>query len=135
MKPFQQGSLDSTCGLYAVVNATRLAISTLSHEMIHWTRHPSRLNRVGVLDDAAYAVEELVSEIGAMLLCSDLGIAQHLLHDHFAYINSWAPEISDRKTERNIIVIAVMQAHLAVRYLHSFQRGAPPISAVTVARG
>jgi antirestriction protein ArdC len=45
--------------------------ATLAHEMTHWTRHESRLNRdLGRkrFADAGYAMEELVAEIGAAFL-------------------------------------------------------------------
>ena len=49
--------------------------ATLAHEMTHWTRHETRLNRdLGRkrFGDAGYAMEELVAEIGAAFLCADL---------------------------------------------------------------
>jgi len=45
--------------------------ATLAHEMTHWTRHESRLNRdMGRkrFGDAGYAMEELVAEIGRLPL-------------------------------------------------------------------
>jgi antirestriction protein ArdC len=56
---------------------TAQANATLAHEMTHWTRHESRLDRdLGRkrFADAGYAMEELVAEIGAAFLCADLGI-------------------------------------------------------------
>src|SRR5690606_8587123 len=50
--------------------------ATLAHEMTHWTRHPTRLNRdLGRRrhGDEGYAREELVAELGAAFLCADLG--------------------------------------------------------------
>lgn len=47
--------------------------ATLAHEMTHWTRHASRLDRdLGRkrFADAGYAMEELVAEIGAAFLCA-----------------------------------------------------------------
>ena len=59
--------------------------ATLGHELVHWTRHPSRLAhdldrprgacpgpRAG--GDDGYAAEELVAELGAAFLCADLAI-------------------------------------------------------------
>jgi hypothetical protein len=51
--------------------------ATPSHEVLHWTPHESRLNRdfgQKRFDDAGYAVEELVAEIGAAFLCADLAL-------------------------------------------------------------
>jgi antirestriction protein ArdC len=39
--------------------------------------------------DAGYAMEELVAEIGAAFLCSDLGITPEIREDHAGYIASW----------------------------------------------
>ena len=47
--------------------------ATLAHELTHWTRHPSRLDRdMGRKrwGDAGYAMEELVAELGAAFLGS-----------------------------------------------------------------
>jgi antirestriction protein ArdC len=45
--------------------------ATLAHEVTHWTRHPSRLDRDfgrKRWGDAGYAMEELVAELGAAFL-------------------------------------------------------------------
>ncbi|HJZ14664.1 MAG TPA: zincin-like metallopeptidase domain-containing protein, partial [Stellaceae bacterium] len=39
--------------------------------------------------DAGYAMEELVAEICAAFLCSDLGITPEIREDHAGYIASW----------------------------------------------
>jgi antirestriction protein ArdC len=51
--------------------------ATLAHEITHWTRHPSRLDRdLGRKrhGDEGYAREELVAELGAAFLAADLGL-------------------------------------------------------------
>ena len=50
--------------------------STLCHELTHWTSAQTRCNRqLGKrFGDDAYAMEELVAELGAAFLCADLGI-------------------------------------------------------------
>ena len=51
--------------------------ATLLHELTHWTRHETRLNREfgrKRWGDAGYAAEELVAELGAAFLCADLGV-------------------------------------------------------------
>ena len=50
--------------------------ATLLHELTHWTRHESRLDREfgrKRWGDEGYAAEELVAELGAAFLCADLG--------------------------------------------------------------
>jgi antirestriction protein ArdC len=50
--------------------------ATLAHELTHWTGHASRCNRdlKNRFGSEAYAMEELVAELGAAFLCADLGI-------------------------------------------------------------
>lgn len=63
--------------------------ATRAHETIHWTGHPSRLDRTfgKRFGDSAYAVEELVAEMGAAFVCARLGIAGDLQHPE--YLASW----------------------------------------------
>ena len=51
--------------------------ATKAHELVHWTKHESRLARdfnASRFGDPGYAREELVAEIGASFLCADLSI-------------------------------------------------------------
>lgn len=66
--------------------------ATLSHELIHWTGHESRLNRPlneGRFGNEAYAFEELVAELGSSFICQDLGIDGKFQDNHLAYLKSW----------------------------------------------
>ncbi|CAM6053277.1 unnamed protein product [Sphagnum tenellum] len=95
--------------------------ATLAHEMTHWTRHESRLNRdLGRkrFGDAGYAMEELVAEIGAAFLCADLGITPETRDDHAAYIASWLKVLKD---DRRAIFTAASHAQKAADFLHSLQ--------------
>ena len=95
--------------------------ATLSHEMTHWTRHESRLNRdLGRkrFGDAGYAMEELVAEIGAAFLCADLGITPETREDHAAYVASWLKVLKD---DKRAIFTAASHAQLAVDFLHTYQ--------------
>jgi antirestriction protein ArdC len=65
---------------------------TLLHELTHWTRHSSRLNREfgrKRWGDAGYAAEELVAELGSAFLCADLGVTAEPRDDHSSYLASW----------------------------------------------
>lgn len=98
--------------------------STLGHEMTHWTRHPSRLDRDfgrQCFGDAGYAREELVAELGAAFLCADLGLALEPREDHAAYIASWLQVLKD---DQRFIVSAASHAQKAVDHLHGLQ---PPV--------
>ena len=66
--------------------------ATATHELTHWTRHPSRLDRSfdqKRFGDSGYVMEELVAEIGAAFLCADLENTLEPREDYAAYITSW----------------------------------------------
>ena len=93
--------------------------STLAHEVTHWTRHPSRLDRdMGrkAWGDAGYAMEELVAEMGAAFLCADLGITAEVREDHAAYIASWLEVL---KGDKRAIFTAASKASQAAEYLQA----------------
>ena len=95
--------------------------ATLAHEMTHWTRHPSRLDRdMGRkrFGDAGYAMEELVAEIGAAFLCADLGITPETREDHAAYIGSWLKVLRE---DKRAIFTAASHAERAADHLHAYQ--------------
>jgi len=95
--------------------------STAAHELTHWTRHPSRLDRDfgrKQWGDAGYAVEELVAELGAAFLCADLSITPEPREDHAAYLASW---LSVVKEDNRAIFRAAAHAERAVAFLHGLQ--------------
>jgi antirestriction protein ArdC len=64
--------------------------STWAHEQIHSTGHGDRLARPisGTFGSKAYAREELVAELGAVLLCQRLEIGSEF-QNHAAYLANW----------------------------------------------
>jgi antirestriction protein ArdC len=95
--------------------------STLAHELTHWTKHPSRLGREfgrKTFGDEGYAREELVAEIGAAFLCSDLGITPELREDHASYLSHWLTVL---KEDKRAIFQAASHAQKAADYLHALQ--------------
>jgi len=95
--------------------------ATLGHELTHWTRHPSRLNRdLGrkKWGDEGYAMEELVAELASAFLCADLSITPEVREDHAAYIHEWLKVLKD---DKRAIFSAASLASQAVDYLHSLQ--------------
>lgn len=93
----------------------------LAHELTHWTRHPSRLNRdLGRkrFADAGYAMEELVAELGSAFLCADLKITPEVREDHACYIANWLTVL---KNDKRAIFTAASHASRAVDYLHGLQ--------------
>ena len=95
--------------------------ATLAHELCHWTRHPSRLNReLGRKrwGDEGYAMEELVAELGSAFLCADLSITPEVMPNHAAYLDHWLKVL---KQDKRAIFSAASLATKAVDYLHSVQ--------------
>lgn len=97
-------------------SATEAFYSTLLHEHVHWTGHAKRLNRdlSGRFGTNAYAMEELVAELGAAFLCTDFGISVHPRADHAAYVASWLAVLRQQKSA---VVTASGVAMAACRYL------------------
>lgn len=99
--------------------------ATKSHELVHWTQHPTRLARDfggKRFGDPGYSREELVAELGAAFLCADLGITPEPREDHAAYLASWLRVL---RTDTRAIFTAAAHAQRAVEYLHSLQAVAP----------
>jgi antirestriction protein ArdC len=95
---------------------------TLSHEAVHLTKHPSRMNRdLGrkAWGDEGYAREELVAELGAAFLCCDLGLTPEVRDDHAAYISTWLTVL---KNDKRAIFSAAAHAQKAVDFLHGLQK-------------
>ena len=103
--------------------------STLGHEAVHSTRHPSRLAREfgrKQWGDEGYAREELVAELGSAFLCADLEITPEVREDHAAYLASW---LTILKNDTRAIFQAASYAQRAVDYLHSLQPTTPEAAA------
>jgi antirestriction protein ArdC len=72
--------------------------STLLHEIVHWTGHQSRCNRNLSNDsEEAYALEELVAEIGSAFLCARFGIAKSPRSSSIAYLTYWLNKFEEDK--------------------------------------
>jgi len=95
--------------------------ATLAHEMTHWTRHPSRLDREfgrKRWGDEGYAAEELVAELGSAFLSADLGLTLESRDDHAAYIGNWLKVLKD---DKRAIFTAAAHAERAAAFLHGLQ--------------
>jgi antirestriction protein ArdC len=98
--------------------ATEGYYSTLFHELTHWTGRKDRCkrdlnNRFG---DDAYAMEELVAELGAAFLCAELEISAQPREDHAGYIQHWMKVM---KADKKAIFTAAARANEATGYLTS----------------
>jgi antirestriction protein ArdC len=95
--------------------------ATLAHEITHWTKHPSRLDRDfgrKKHGDEGYAKEELVAELGACFQGADLGFEPITKEEHAAYIQSW---LSVLRNDKRFIFSAASHAQKAVEYINQFK--------------
>ena len=94
--------------------------STLCHELTHWTSAEGRCNRqLGKrFGDQAYAMEELIAELGAAFLCADLGISDEPRADHAQYLTTWLAVL---KADKKAIFTAASKASEAATFLASFR--------------
>lgn len=91
--------------------------STYAHELTHWTKHESRLNREfgrKSWGDEGYAREELVAELSACFVAAHLGIRPEPNKNNSAYIQSWLKVLKNDKTA---IAEAAKHAQKATNYL------------------
>ena len=95
-------------------------LSTLCHELCHWTSPESRCHRqLGKrFGDQAYAIEELVAELGAAFLCADLRITDDPRADHAQYLASWLAVL---KADKKAIFTATSKATEAAASLAALQ--------------
>lgn len=92
--------------------------STLFHELVHSTGHPSRCDRKDLIQMsefglAHYSHEELVAEIGSCYLQSHVGITDEF-EQSTAYISGWLEVL---KNDRRFIFSASTAAQKAVDYI------------------
>jgi antirestriction protein ArdC len=71
---------------------------TAFHELAHWTGHKSRMNRSfkNRFGDHAYALEELLAEMSAGIICAMVGIETHTRMDHAKYIKGWLEALKEK---------------------------------------
>ena len=95
--------------------------STLLHEMIHSSGHPSRLGRFKAGDTSSpfgspnYSREELVAEVGCSFMLNNLGISnKRTLEQNAAYIQSWIKALHN---DISLIAVAAGRAERAVDFI------------------
>ena len=96
---------------------TETYYATTLHELTHYSGAPHRLDREfgKRFGDEAYAVEELVAELGAAFLCADLAIANAPRPDHAAYVGHW---LSVLEADRRVMFLAARLASEAAAFLN-----------------
>lgn len=77
--------------------------STLFHEITHSTMNPNRCGRGKHKNaDLAYANEELVAEMGAMIICEELGL-QYKRQNSLTYLNGWLKQANKKDIDSALI--------------------------------
>lgn len=101
--------------LEAFVSAEQETATRL-HELVHFTGHSSRLDRLQdyAADRRARSREELTAEIGSAMLGAMIGLPPDHLEDHAAYCASWLNVIQD---EPRAFFSAGAKAQAAVDWL------------------
>jgi antirestriction protein ArdC len=95
--------------------------ATLGHELVHWTRLGSRLDRDfgrKKYGDEGYAMEELVAELGSAFLSADLAITPEIREDHASYVSNWLTVL---RNDKRAVFAAASHASRAVDFLHGLQ--------------
>ena len=92
--------------------------STLFHELTHFSGAKGRCDRdlTGRFGSSAYAMEELIAELGAAFLCGHFKISASPREDHAQYLANW---LSVLKSDKRAIFTAASKASQAVDYLTS----------------
>jgi len=113
----ERRAFQSSAALYA----------TWAHEALHSTGHPSRLTRdlSGCLGSAAYAREELVAELGAVLLGDRLEIGSNVAN-HAAYLREW---IALLKESPNLLYRLLSEARKAADLICPSREDGEPVKA------
>ncbi|MBC9032686.1 DUF1738 domain-containing protein [Sphingomonas sp. JC676] len=96
--------------------------SVLSHELVHWSgaRHRLGRNLKGLFGSEAYAMEELIAEMGAAFLCARLGLSIEPRRDHAPYIDSWLKVLQG---DPRAIITAASRAQISVNFLVGLASG------------
>ena len=102
-------------------SATGNYYSVLFHELIHWSGAKERLNRFEknkkrFKDNAQleYAHEELIAEIGAVLLSQRFNLQKTINNNNLAYLKSW---ISALENDNKFLISALSQSYRASEFL------------------
>ncbi len=92
--------------------------STLFHETVHSTGHPSRLNRItdtAMFGSESYSKEELTAELGSAYLMNTVGLESPASFcNSAAYIQGW---LSALKNDKRFIVSAASKAEKATQLI------------------
>lgn len=101
---------------------------TAFHELAHWTGHSSRMDRTfgKRFGDHAYALEELLAEMAAGIMCATLGLDTHTRLDHAKYIRGWLNALKD---EPSSLMAVASRASKVVDFLLAYETEKQQIAA------
>jgi len=90
--------------------------AVLSHEATHWTGAAHRLNRdlTNRFGSEAYAMEELIAELGSAFLSAELGLPSDPRTQNAPYVASWLKAL---KNDKRAIFTAAAKAQEAADFL------------------
>lgn len=108
--------------------------AVLLHEMVHSTGAQHRLNRdlKNRFGSEAYAMEELVAEIGAAMACAMFGISATMRDDHVPYIANWLRVLHDNN---RAVISCAAQAQRAVDLISQAAGIHVPVQEQTATQG
>ena len=92
--------------------------ATVFHELIHWTGSKKRLDRNMSSDKKSYAFEELIAEMGSVMLKATFEV-NGSYSNHASYISGWLEAL---KNDKKFIFQAASKASIAHRYLLDFSK-------------
>jgi antirestriction protein ArdC len=93
---------------------------SLFHELCHWSEHPTRLNWDRTKPENAYALGELIAELGACYLAGELELPlADTLGNHASYLQNWLGAMNN---DCKFIFKAAAQATRAADFILSFSR-------------
>jgi antirestriction protein ArdC len=89
---------------------------TALHELTHWTGAEQRLDRklTTRFGSDAYAVEELIAELGSSFLSAEFGVEAEPRADHAKYLSHWLKIL---RADKKAIVTAASRAADAAEFL------------------
>jgi antirestriction protein ArdC len=107
---------------FASFTSRQAFYSTTFHELAHWTGHKARLDRdlSTRYAEHAYALEELVAELGAAFLCAEFGF--DVVSRSAAYLESWIGACRDNP---RAIFTAASKASKAAEFLRGLALAEP----------
>ncbi len=107
---------------FALFKRPDLFYSTLAHECVHYTGHPSRCDRqlASRFGSEAYALEELIAELGSAFLAAELNLETEPRFDNAPYVENWLRIL---KNDKRAIFTAASKAQHAVEWLMASQDG------------